>query len=570
MKRERQQQFVEELCGASIRALTGQTDLHYKGRRLHKGAKPLAFLAPHLRTDPDKDDFNSYRGAADGISLRLLLSDSEIYNQFRPENSVQRFVYELLEQLRVESLVPEYFPGMKRNLDHRIESWSLSYHHARLTETHVGLLLYTLSQVAWARFNSCSVLEETEDLMEATRFHLMPIIGTELYEMKKFRQDQQKFAQHALEVAEIIHGLIDSETVNQLENEEDSSDTKEINQLAKYISLDSGEELNSIAETISGESKVFIEGGKQYQVFSKAYDRVIDAAKQVRKELLQELRERLDKVISGQRVNIPRLAKKLSALLSTPQRDGWNFGEEEGVLDAGRLTQLVASPSEKRVYQQERHVPVANSQVSVLIDCSGSMTAFIEPVTVLVDILTRALELAGITTEILGHTTGAWNGGRCQQEWMGRGRPKNPGRLNEMCYLVYKNSDTTWRRARKNIAALLKPDLFREGIDGEAIEWACQRMADCQQPRKILIVISDGCPMDTATNLANDQFYLDNHLRQVVEEQTKNGDIEIYGLGVGLDLSPYYAYSLALDLSQSLTNQVFEEILELLAGRHHR
>jgi len=570
MKAGRQQQNVEELCGASIRALTGQADLHYQGRYLYKGAKLLALRAPHLRTDPVTDDFNSYRGASDGISLRLQLSNPNIYNQYQPEHSVQQFVYEILEQLRVESLVPGYFPGMKRNLRHRFESWSLSFHRARLTETHVGILLYTLTQVAWSRFNSCAVISETENLMEATRFLLMPLIGTSLYALKKNLNDQKLFAQHALEIASIVHGLIDSETVKQLEVEDAALKSNEITRLARFISLDAGDELNSLADTLSGESKVFRGGGHRYRVFSRQYDRVIEAATQVRKEVLPVLRKKLDLRIKGQGVNIPRLARKLSLLLSTPYRDGWNFGEEDGFLDAGRLSQLVSSPSETRVYQLEKIKPVANSQVSVLIDCSGSMKSSIESVAVLIDILARAMEQAGVSTEILGYTTLTWNGGRCQNDWMAQGRPKNPGRLNEICHLIYKSSDSTWRRSRRDVAALLKPDLFREGIDGEAIEWACQRMLDRPEPRKILIVISDGCPMDTATNLANDQFYLDNHLRQVIDEQVRRSEIEIYGLGVGVDLSPYYSHSLALDLSQTLSNQVFEEILQLLAGRHHR
>jgi cobaltochelatase CobT len=198
------------------------------------------------------------------------------------------------------------------------------------------------------------------------------------------------------------------------------------------------------------------------------------------------------------------------------------------------------------------------------------MKAHIEPVAVLVDVLARALEQAQVNTEILGYTTGAWNGGRCQLEWLGKGRPKYPGRLNELCHMVFKNVDSSWRRARTDIAALLKADLFREGIDGEAVEWACHRMIGRSEERRILIVISDGCPMDTATGLANDRYYLDTHLKQVINLLETKREVDVYGLGVGLDLSPYYTNCLALDLSETLSNQVFEEILQLLAGRHHR
>ena len=219
---------------------------------------------------------------------------------------------------------------------------------------------------------------------------------------------------------------------------------------------------------------------------------MLEAAAQVCPALLQELRQKLDGLVSGQGVNIPRLGRRLAALLSTPRREGWNFGEEEGYIDARRLSLLVAPPAERRLYRQEKYLPVANSQLNILIDCSGSMTGAIQYVSVLVDILTRALEQAGVVSEVLGYTTGAWNGGKCLQDWMAAGRPKAPGRLNEICNLVYKDASTTWRRARRAISALLKPDLFREGIDGEAVEWACQRLLERDEPRKMLIGMSDG------------------------------------------------------------------------------
>ena len=208
--------------------------------------------------------------------------------------------------------------------------------------------------------------------------------------------------------------------------------------------------------------------------------------------------------------------------------------------------------------------------MGLLIDCSGSMKEHIELVAVLVDVLGRALQQADISSEVLGFTTGAWNGGRVQRDWLAQGRPAHPGRLNEISYMVYKDAQTSWRRARPAIAALLKFDLFREGVDGEAVDWACARMSGRDERRRVLIVISDGCPMDTATGLANDPFYLDNHLKDVVARHEQQGHTEIYGLGVGLDLSPYYSQCLALDLSQGLNNRVFTDILQLLRGHHRR
>ncbi|MGH8848451.1 MAG: cobaltochelatase CobT-related protein, partial [Polaromonas sp.] len=209
-------------------------------------------------------------------------------------------------------------------------------------------------------------------------------------------------------------------------------------------------------------------------------------------------------------------------------------------------------------------------QVNFLIDCSGSMRQHIESVAMLVDVFVRALEQAGVASEVLGFTTGAWNGGRAQRDWIHAGRPAHPGRLNEVCHLVFKDAHTPWRRARPDIAALLKADLFREGIDGEAVNWACARMEGHGEGRRLLIVMSDGCPMDGATNQANDANYLDHHLREVVARHEQEGRVEICGVGVGLDLSPYYSHCQALDLSASVTNEVFRDIVAMIAGRGRR
>ncbi|HET8791317.1 MAG TPA: cobalamin biosynthesis protein CobT, partial [Modicisalibacter sp.] len=307
-----------------------------------------------------------------------------------------------------------------------------------------------------------------------------------------------------------------------------------------------------------------------YRIFTTAYDSEVDASSQVRSALLKEYRERLDVRIAALGINIRRLARLFAAHLSMPQRDGWQFGEEEGHIDGRRLAQLVTSPAERRLFRLEQYKPQANCLVSFLIDCSGSMKMHSESLTLMIDICTRALEMAGVTTEILGFTTSAWSGGRAQQEWMRQGRPRHPGRLNEVRHLIFKDAERPWRRARHNIGALLKQDLYREGVDGEAVDWACARMLGRDEERRILIVLSDGCPMDSATNLANDTFYLDNHLKEVVARHERQGNVDILGIGVGLDLSPFYRHSMTVDLSKALDNALFFEIVQLIGGRHRR
>lgn len=324
-----------------------------------------------------------------------------------------------------------------------------------------------------------------------------------------------------------------------------------------------GDEGLTIAST--GSSRTLAGSGGVYRVFTDAFDTETPAATLVRAAVLQEYRERLDRRIEQQGLSVARLVRELNAVLATPVRDGWLHGQEEGYIDGRHLSQLITSPSERRLFRIEQHAPVSNSAVSFLIDCSGSMRQHIESVAILVDVMARALDQIGVTTEVLGFTTNAWNGGRAQKAWLRAGRPPHPGRLNETAHLVFKDSDTPWRRARPAIGALLKSDLFREGVDGEAVSWAAQRLVQRHDGRRLLLVISDGSPTDGATALANDTHYLDHHLCHVVAELQAQAEVEIYGIGVGLDLSPYYRHNRALDLSHSVTQAVLREIVAMLA-----
>lgn len=561
------QQRVEELCATTLRALSGDINLHFRGRRLYQGSKRLAVYAPHLQLDLDKDDFNSFRAMADGVALRLCYSDSQLHQSLCPENPIERLIFELLEQLRVETLVPDYMPGVKQNLRFRFEQWSQQFHHSGYTDSDVGLLIYTLAQICWARLTGLPVLEETEDLLEPTRGALGPVLGHDLAEIKRCRNDQKAFARHALGIAKIVAKSIGAKLEEEGQEIEDKNDR--LVDFNLWIGFEDDVE-TGITQPVSGDSKTLdgLVGG--YRVFARQYDQEIKVAHLVRKQQLISLRNQLDLRISRQGINVTRLSRLFKYLFAIPQRDGWSFGQEEGYIDGRRLSQLISAPSERRLFRLEHAKLHADCLVSVLIDCSGSMKQYMESIAMLVDVLVRALEQAEAMTEVIGFTTNAWSGGRANRDWVRAGRPDHPGRLNETCHMIYKSADISWRRARSGIAALLKTDLFREGVDGEAVEWACERMSRHETTRKILIVISDGSPMDTATHLANDKYYLDHHLRDVVRGIETNSNIEIYGLGVGLDLSPYYSRSLAIDISKSLDNEVFFKIIQMLKGRHRR
>ncbi|WP_407278488.1 cobalt chelatase [Aromatoleum evansii] len=567
----RRQQRVEELCAATLRALTGRPALHYRGRRLYAGERSVPVHAPHLRIDAGTDAFADCRAAADGIALRLLHSDAALHARLAPADPVERLVFELLEQLRVETLAPAAMPGMAHNLQERFVSWSRAFYRSGLTEGSVGILLYTVAQMCWSRLTTRPVLEDTEDYIESTRMGLVSAMGMSLAGIRRQRHDQAAFAPHALEIARIVGERVRAEQAAAEDGEKADQDEPATRDFALLLDFDdAGDGDNGIAAATTGTSKVLADAALAYRVYTTRFDTEVAAGTLVRRALLREYRERLDRCVAEQGLNLPRLARQLAAVLTRPARDGWRFGEEEGHIDGRRLAQVISSPAERRVFRQERHLPQSDCIVGLLLDCSGSMKAHIEPVAVMIDTLLRALDMIGVATELLGFTTGAWNGGRAYRDWMSRGRPSHPGRLNEVCHMVFKDAERNWRRARTDIAALFKGDLFREGIDGEAVDWACNRLLARPEARRILIVISDGCPSDSATGLANDPFYLDNHLKDVVARRSREGAVEILGLGVGLDLSPFYRRSLAADLTRGLDNTLFPEIVQLIGGHAHR
>ena len=564
----RLQERVEELCAASIRALAGEGDLRFRGRRLHRGSTRLPLFAPHLHPSLERDDFASFRGAADGLALRLSLSDPALHASLVPEDAVEQLIFDWLEQFRVESLAPESLPGVVRNLRHRHETWSAAFNDAGHVDSARGLLLYTLAQVARARVTAEPVVAATEDRIEATRFALAPRVGHALAGLRRERRDQAAYALHALAIARVVAAMLrdtggpggDRDRRDEADPADD--DARSVFGLLMEEKEDAANE--RFATAVSPRGRTIDDGAASYRVFTREYDREVDAASLVRPEALQEYRARLDARLAAQRVQVARLARTLHALLAVPAHDGWDGAQEEGRIDGRTLALLVAAPAERRLFRREHVEPRADAAVSFLIDCSGSMKVHAEDVALLVDVFARALEMGGVPCEILGFSTGAWNGGRARRDWLRAGRPGHPGRLNERLHLRFKPFETPWRRTRTGIAALFKSEVFREGLDGEALEWAAGRLAIREERRKILFVVSDGSPNDGATHLGNDPHYLDHHLRQVAGGIETAREVELHALGVGLDLSPYYRSSHVLDLDARIGNAIFAEVLRLV------
>jgi cobaltochelatase CobT len=562
-------QRIEELCAATVRSLSANANIHYRGRQLYHGKKTIPIFAPHMQLDPSTIDFNDYRALTDATALRIQHNNPALHLDLCPEDPIERLIFELLEQLRVETFAPNHLPGMQSNLQRRFLRWSREFFQSGLADTSLGILLFTLSQMCWSRLSGKPVLPESEDAIEATRAALGPLLGKDLASLKRHRQHQMAYAVHARAIAalaaKMIHTSLKSEKIN------DEDDSKKLQQTFKLILsfIDEGE--HAIASSNNALSNEHNKDHYKYRVFSRHYDKHLQAETLARKEQLAQFRQTLDKEIHSLGINVSRLSRQLRQVLALPLQDGYSFGQEQGLIDGRRLSQLISSPSERRLFLGYQNKPKANCRVSFLIDCSGSMKTHINAITQLVDVFCRALDQIDVCNEILGFTTGAWNGGRVKKEWLNAGQPSEPGRLNELCYITFKSLKKTWRKSKLGICALLKGDLFREAIDGEAIDWACNHILSSEEhERRILIVISDGSPMDSATHQNNDPSYLDKHLMQVVAQREAENKVEIYALGVGLDLSTVYSRSLALDITSPLDHEVFYNIAQLLSGGHRR
>lgn len=566
------QHKLEALCAAALRASAGDAALNYRTGQLFRAEQRIAIGAPHLRLNrysEEASDLGSQRGVVDALALKMRHTDPALHRAQRPTESVERFIFEMLEQFRVEALCPPWMPGAQRNIAHRFEAWSTSFVSSQVFETSLGLLLFSVAQMCWSRITGLPLSDEVADRIEGTRVSVGPQIGVALAGLRRNRADQNAFAFYAVIIAKTIGDLVRAEQTlleEYRENLELLDEKKDSAAFTLVLDFEPDESMDgAIPAAQIGRLSSHI--SKKYAVFTKAYDRETQAQHLIRSEQLQEFRAQLDKSIHDHAINVPRLARALRHALAFPITDNWQFGQEEGQIDGRRLAQFVSAPADQRIFKRDHEKPHVECALSILIDCSGSMKTHAHTVALIADSLGRGLDMVGAQVEVLGFTTGAWNGGRAKKDWVSAGMPSAPGRLNELCHIVFKEADQSWRRARHQMGALLKADMFREGVDGEALEWACARLRTTLARRKIVLVVSDGCPMDTATLQTNHDDFLVSHLQRVIAQETKAGELSIVALGLGLDLSDWYPRCFDVDVTQPVTTQVLLQVCQAMLQR---
>jgi cobaltochelatase CobT len=304
--------------------------------------------------------------------------------------------------------------------------------------------------------------------------------------------------------------------------------------------------------------------GPDYKAYTTRFDEIIDADELCDADELQRLREYLDKQLQNLHSVVARLANRLQRRLMAQQSRSWEFDLEEGVLDTARLPRVIIDSQQPLSFKQEKDMAFRDTAVTLLIDNSGSMRG--RPITVAAtcaDILARTLERCGVKVEILGFTTRAWKGGQSRESWLQAGKPANPGRLNDLRHLIYKSADAPWRRARKNLGLMMREGLLKENIDGEALDWAHQRLLGRPEQRKILMMISDGAPVDDSTLSVNPGNYLERHLRYVIEEIETRSPVELIAIGIGHDVTRYYRRAVTIVDAEELGGAMTEKLAEL-------
>ena len=547
---------LQERYGAVLRSLSGDFSVAIRDWQLHQATRSYDQLAPHLHLANRKQAWFEARGMLDGLAVRLRYSDQAVHQELSPQDQLGSFIFEVLEQIRVESICPPALIGSKKNLRQQFIAWLTQFMAAGQVESSIGLLLLAIFCMTWMRLNNQELPQQMQDTIEATRAGLASETGPILKQLKLLQTQQEEYAQQALLLIQLVGELVHAEYQSQPSLR---SKRKRINSPGLLIDwipphqppivLPAKPHNSASRQAQQHENATAL---NRYSIFNARYDLEIKAQNAVRITQLQHFRSEIDQCIHAWQIPWGKFIRLYTALLAQPHLSQWQNTENEGILDRRYLNRLVTSPHQQAIQKKRITKPLARTQITFLLDCSGSMKEHRLELASFVDVMVRILEGAGVTTEVLGYSTLAWQGGRPFKEWQKAGGDENPGRLNERAHWIFKDRQTSWRKARLGMAALLKPDIYRESLDGEALLWATQRINQATQssPDKKIILLSDGCPMDRATLQANGETFLLNHLLNVLA-WTKHEDIQVWGCGIGEEMRSAFKRRLSWELHVS-------------------
>ena len=540
------------------------------------------------------------RGVADGFALRLKHHNEALHARNAPAEPTARACYDAVETVRYEALGSDGYVGMRDNLDAALTARIASDPITRAGRAEEVPMAAALSLLLRERLTGQPVPETAEVGVALVRQWIdqrarndFEALAGSLGNQKAFQSLTLDMLQH-LELTRAAPEQPEPNEPEDQESEEDSSEPDEGDdpdspsepaEMAAQPS-DSGEEGDEEGEREADDMPDEGEDGDDgeegmlpvkpnrpwtdlpadfdYKVFTAQYDEVIAATELCDEEELTRLRAYLDAQLKGLQGVVTRLANRLQRRLMAQQNRSWDFDQDEGLLDAARLARVIVSPGQSLSYKVERDTEFKDTVVTLLIDNSGSMRG--RPISIAAisaDVMARTLERCGVKTEILGFTTRAWKGGQSREAWLTGGKPASPGRLNDLRHVVYKKADEPWRRARKNLGLMMREGLLKENIDGEALLWAHSRLLARQEDRRILMVISDGAPVDDSTLSVNSAGYLETHLRKVIEWIEKQSPIQLVAIGIGHDVTRYYRRAVTIMDVEQLGGTIIEQLADL-------
>ncbi len=589
---------------AVVRALAEREDI-----QVGFSNEPAAVIGLRVRVPPPPRDLNpaavaAARGSADAVALRLRHHDPVIHANRMPAGDMPRMVFDALEQVRCEALGARDMPGVAANLGAAMVERCQRQGLDKVTEREQAPLAEILRALSWEVLHGRPVPEPARPAVELWRPWLMEKLGADWHGLASRLENQDAYARGVRRLLVDLGFEIGGEPEPRPDPDEDDDAKRQEDESEDGDSAadDSGEQdAQSLSGMMAdGEDKAETsaeddenldgEGGEAgcadetqpsgprrqagqrapeperdpYRIYTAEHDQEIDAAELCDAEELSRLRAMLDTQLKNLHGVIARLANRLQRRLMAQQQRSWDFDLEEGILDAGRLARVVVNPMVPLSFKQERDTEFRDTVVSLLIDNSGSMRG--RPITIAAlsaDILARTLERCGVKVEILGFTTKAWKGGEARTRWLAAGKPAQPGRLNDLRHIIYKGADVPWRRTRKNLGLMLREGILKENIDGEALLWAHGRLHARPEQRRVLMVISDGAPVDDSTLSVNPGNYLEKHLRQVIEDIERYSPVELLAIGIGHDVTRYYRRAVTINDVDQLGGAMVEKLAEL-------
>ena len=593
--------FKLALTGAS-RALAHEPEVEVAWSADAPTARGKHFRVPLPGRSVPADQAREARGFADSFSLRLRHHNEALHMRGMPSEPTARACYDMVEQVRYEALGANNYGGIRANLDAATELRTNSDPIARAIRAEDVPVASALGLILREKLTGEAIPQRAAPGVELVRDWIEEKAGADFEALALSLDDQKAFQGLALDLLRHLDLTLpddfdqssddgddgeepEGEDQDESEDDNEGAGQPQSTELAGEMSDgddegDSDTEMTSEQETTEGEPGdegedgmmpvrpnrpwTDIPEGFDYKAWTTRFDEVVEAPELCDADELDRLRAYLDSQLTGLQGVVTRLANRLQRRLMAQQNRSWDFDQEEGLLDAARLARVVISPGHSLSYKIERETEFKDTVVTLLIDNSGSMRG--RPISIAAisaDILGRTLERVGVKTEVLGFTTRAWKGGQSREAWGGDGKPAQPGRLNDLRHIIYKRADEPWRRARRNLGLMMREGLLKENIDGEALLWAHDRLLARPEDRRILMVISDGAPVDDSTLSVNSAGYLEQHLRKVIDWIEKQSPVQLVAIGIGHDVTRYYRRAVTIMDVEQLGGTITEQLAEL-------